>query len=36
MQSMAHELGREGFEICGGIGVSMTNNNENNHFFDLA
>jgi len=22
MQSMAHELEREGFEICGGIGVS--------------
>jgi len=32
MQSMAHELEREGFHICGGIGVSMKNNNDNNTY----
>jgi hypothetical protein len=38
MQSMAHELEREGFEICGGIGVSREsyNDNENNHSCNLA
>lgn len=25
MQSMAHELGKEGIEICGGIGVRLQN-----------
>jgi hypothetical protein len=38
MESMRHELEKEGFQICGGIGVSMKSNNddENHCFCDLA
>jgi hypothetical protein len=37
MQSMAHELEKEGFQICGGIGVSRERYKEkNNYSWDLA
>ncbi len=32
MQSMAHELEKEGFEICGGIGVSRERYKEKNNY----
>ncbi len=37
MQSMAHELGREGIQICGGIGVSMKSwrEDEKESFFGI-
>jgi hypothetical protein len=38
MQSMAHELGREGIQICDGIGVSMKSciEDERNHFLGFS